>query len=75
MTELCEETNSGTATISRTPRSMRRSTADWIVARVAIPSATSVGTRASTLALKSLTVAFQVALPPCAISTMPRSLV
>ena len=45
MTELHDETNNGTATMSLTPREVRRSTAAWMFARVAIPKATSVGLR------------------------------
>ena len=43
MTELWDDTNSGTATISVTPRAASLSIALWIDARDAMPNATSVG--------------------------------
>ncbi len=73
MTELHDETNNGTATISLTPREVRRSTAAWMFARVAIPKATSVGLVLSTCAASSVTRAFHCALPPWASRRTPVS--
>src|SRR5688500_11214860 len=71
MIELQDETNNGTATISVTPRATRRSIPAWIVLRVAIPNATSVGAVRSTSAARAVTWLFLSALPPCANISMP----
>ena len=70
-TELYDETNSGTATISVTPRAASASTAVWMLARVAMPNATSTGWSLSTRAASARTLSFHCGLPPCARSRMP----
>ena len=71
ITELCDDTKSGTATIQVTPRAVSLSTAAWIVARDAIPNATSVGCLFADPFATSDTCSFHCGWPPCASSRTP----
>ena len=71
MTELCDDTNSGTATTSFTPRATRRSSAACSDARDAMPNATSVGWIPLASLATASTRSFHDGAPPCAISSTP----